>query len=83
MNSRHGTSTTLRYHDEEYFDKYMKTVKTVEGFDYPYICQICGKFLSKEDTNWCGEADFVMIDGKRYEWVHRECPSKQKVKSVE
>jgi len=60
---------TLRYHDEKYFDEYLKTDKTVEGFDYPYLCQICGKFLSKEDVNYCGDADWLVVNGVRYSWV--------------
>lgn len=71
-------SSTLRYHDEKYFDQWTRTDKTVEGFDYPYICEICGKFLSKEDTEFCYEADFVMVDGVRYEWVHQVCPKQRK-----
>lgn len=60
---------TLRYHDKNYFEECFNSKLTVEGFDYPYICQKCGRFLSTKATNYCGDVDFIIIDGVRYTWL--------------
>ncbi len=47
----------------------------VEGIDYPYLCEICNKFLSKKDTNWCGDADWIEFKGRCYSWLCSRCCS--------
>lgn len=62
----------LMYSDENYFQEWHKRFD-VEGLDFPYLCQICRKFLSKKAVNFCGDADFIMINGKSYDWVCVRC----------
>lgn len=63
---------SLRYHDEKYFEEYHQH-DNVEGLDFPYLCQICNHFLSKKAVNWCGDADYIMIGEKGYEWLCEKC----------
>lgn len=49
---------SLRFHDEDYFEKWHQH-DNVEGLDFPYLCQKCNHFLSKDAVNWCNHSYLI------------------------